>query len=130
MRHSRSHPTAHTARRLLAFVAVLALAACKSDNDRREDVVRCAAFSFGLLDETPAVKAMDAMLAKEGITGQDTFPIGASANQYAKAMDPARVTKLTQEGLSSAKDLIARKDANGLADYMRGCVKNFKELAH
>ncbi len=73
-------------------------------------------------------KAAEAALAKDGITVNDTMAVGNAAQQYATKMDPAKVTRLSQEGASSAAELLRNNDASGIANYMKGCVSTYKDL--
>jgi hypothetical protein len=116
----------------LAALAILALAGCgKSVDAKREDIIKCSAFSMGLINVppgSPLLSSVEASLTKDGITGAQTFSMGNAAQKYASTMDPAKVTRLAQEGSSAAADLVRNKDANGIADYLKGCVSTYKDL--
>lgn len=118
--------------RMVAVATVtLALSSCKSADAKREDIVRCSGFSLALINlrpGSPLEQSTEAALAKLGITANDTIPLGGAAQKYASAMDPARVTRLSQEGASTATGLIQKNDASGIADYLNGCVATYKDL--
>ncbi len=118
--------------RTVAVAAVaLALSSCKSVDAKREDIVRCTGFSLALINlrsGSPLEQSTEAALAKLGITANDTIPLGGAAQKYASAMEPARVTRLSQEGASIATGLIQKNDASGIADYLNGCVATYKDL--
>jgi hypothetical protein len=118
--------------RAAAALTVLALAGCgKSADAKREDIVRCSGFSLALLNVTPGSPlevSAEAALTKDGISARDTLPLGSAGQTYASQMDPAKVTRLAQEGSASAMDLIHKNDADGIADYLKGCVSTYKDL--
>jgi hypothetical protein len=111
----------------------VALTGCgKSADAKREDIVKCSGFSLSIMmnmkSGSSLERAAEAALAKDGITVNDTMAVGNAAQQYAAKMDPAKVTKLSQEGASSATELLGNNDASGVANYMKGCVSTYKEL--
>jgi hypothetical protein len=117
---------------LLATIAT-ALSGCgKSVDAKREDIVKCSGFSLSILmnmkSGSSLENAAEAALAKDGITVNDTIAVGNAAQQYAAKMDPAKVTRLSQEGATSATELLRNSDAGGLANYMKGCVSTYKDL--
>jgi hypothetical protein len=121
--------------RLIAAAAAMsiALTGCgKSADAKREDIVKCSGFSLSIMmnmkSGSSLEKAAEAALAKDGITVSDTMAVGNAAQQYAAKMDPAKVTRLTQEGSSSAIELLRANDASGVASYMKGCVSAYKDL--
>lgn len=134
MQHLRSKSAVLKARPhiMLAAGIALLLAGCgKSADAKREDIVRCSGFSLALINlrpGSPLEQSTEAALAKLGITANDTIPLGGAAQKYASAMDPARVTRLSQEGASIATGLIQKNDASGIADYLNGCVATYKDL--
>lgn len=131
MQHSHSNPTtfAIRPRTMLAVAIMFALAGCKSTEDKREDIVRCSGFIMGLImSGAPVSSATEAALARDGVTGQDTLPLGEAARQYASTMEPAKVSRLAQEGSASAAALARNNDANGIADYLKSCVATYKDL--
>lgn len=117
---------------VMAGLAVVALAGCgKSVDAKREDIVRCSGFSLALLNVrpgSPLAVSTDAALSKDGISARDTLPLGGAAQTYASQMDPAKVTRLAQEGSAAAMNLINKNDAGGIADYLKGCVATYKDL--
>lgn len=114
---------------LVAGVTALALVGCRSADDKREDMVKCSGFTVGLMMSGSTITpAMQAALSKEGITPGDTLPLAAAAQKYASTMEPAKVTRLAQEGSASATDLLRRNDADGIADYLKSCVATYKDL--
>lgn len=119
-------------RRAAAALTVLALAGCgKSVDAKREDIIKCSAFSLALITVpggSPLLSSVEASLTKDGITGAETFSMSSAAQQYARGLDPAKVTRLAQEGSSAAADLVRNNDANGIADYLKGCVATYKDL--
>jgi hypothetical protein len=118
--------------RALVAVTFVALAGCgKSADTKREDIVRCGGFSLTLIKiqpGSPLESATESALTKGGISANDTLPLGGAAQTYAATMDPAKVSRLSQEGSSSASDLIRTKDANGIVDYLKSCVATYKDL--
>jgi hypothetical protein len=115
----------------LAAALAVSLAACgESTAAKHEKIVRCTGFSTALLSQTsdPTVSAAGQALIAKGVTEQDTVPMGQAATTYEASMDPAKVTSLTDEGKAHALDLIAKKDAPGIADYTKSCVETFKSL--
>lgn len=112
----------------LAAIA-LVLAGCKSDDERREDIVRCGGFSVALLMSNAPTAAVEAAFARQGLTAQDTLPLSGAAQTYASAMDPAKAARLSQEGAISARNFLNKKDADGLASYLKDCATTYKELA-
>jgi len=74
------------------------------------------------------MSSLDAALVKDGISASDSFSIGNAAQKYASAMDPAKVTGLAQEGSTAALGFIRNNDANGIADFVKGCVATYKDL--
>jgi hypothetical protein len=111
----------------------VALSGCgKSADAKREDIVRCSGFSLSIMmnikSGSSLEKAAEAALAKDGITVNDTMAVGNAAQQYAAKMDPAKVARLSQEGASSAAELLRSNNANGVAGFMKDCVSTFKEL--
>jgi hypothetical protein len=94
-------------------------------------MVRCSGFSLALINlrpGSPLERSTEAAVEKAGITAGDTMPLGAAGQKYANAMDPAKVTRLAQEGSSVATGFIQKNDANGIADYLKGCVATYKDL--
>jgi hypothetical protein len=127
-------PAVSAAQKLIPTAALVAflLAGCgKSADAKREDIVRCSGFSLALINlrpGSPLERSTEAALEKAGITAGDTMPLGAAAQKYANAMDPAKVTRLAQEGSAAATGFIQKNDANGIADYLKGCVAAYKDL--
>lgn len=114
-----------------AMLICAALAGCGSPDAKREKVVRCTGFSTALLNQSDddTVKAAgQIVMSKYGITEQDTVPMGAASRTYAAAMDPARVSTITDKGKADALDLVGKKDAQGIADYTKSCVDTYKSL--
>jgi hypothetical protein len=118
--------------RALAALAIVALAGCgKSVDAKREDIIKCSGFSMALITVpagSPLLSSVEASLRKDGITGAETFSMSAAAQKYASAMDPAKVTRLAQEGSSAAAGFVRNNDASGIADYLKGCVATYKDL--
>jgi hypothetical protein len=120
--------------KLIAAAAAtgIALSGCgKSVDAKREDIVKCSGFSLALINITPGsplYSTVEAKLANDGISSGDTFSIGNAAQKYSSTMDPAKVTQLTQEGASAALGFIRNNDANGIADFVKGCVATYKDL--
>lgn len=131
MRTNRSCSAAFFARRyaLLAAVTALALTGCRWGDDKREDIVKCSGFTMGLMmSGSTLTPAMQAALTKAGITPGDTLPLAGAAQKYASTMEPAKVTRLAQEGSASATDFLRKKDAEGIAGYLKDCVATYKDL--
>lgn len=131
MQHFRVKAAPFPARRhmVLATVIALALVGCESTDAKREDIVKCSGFIRGLMASGASVSsAMEAALAKDGITPKDTYPLAAAPQKYATKMDAAKVVRLAQEGSSAAMGFIRENDANGIADYLKACVATYKEL--
>jgi hypothetical protein len=117
---------------VMVALAIAALAGCGESADaKREDIVRCSGFSLTLLNVRPGSPlevSTEAALSTDGISARDTFPLGGAGQTYANQMDPAKVTRLAQEGSAAAMNLINKNDAGGIADYLKGCVSTFKDL--
>lgn len=116
---------------IFAALTAIALTGCKSADEKREDLVKCFGFSLGLTNASPTsplVKATDAALNREGITGNDTMPMGAAAQRYSSAMNPAKAYRLSREGSATAADLIRKNDADGIAGFLKDCVATYKDL--
>jgi hypothetical protein len=117
---------------VVVALAIVALVGCGPSADaKREDIVRCSGFSLALLNVRPGSPlevSTDAALSKDGISARDTLPLGGAAQTYASQMDPAKVTRLAQEGSASAMGLINKNDAGGIADYLKDCVATYKDL--
>lgn len=116
--------------RIAAVATVaLALSSCKSADAEREDIIRCYGFSLGLLMiQLPVITQANTLLTQQGITGADTVPLGQAAQRYASSMDPAKASRLSEEGRDAATDLIRKNDAQGIASYIKGCVDTYKDL--
>jgi hypothetical protein len=127
-------PTLSVCRRR-AFPALLACAfgvsGCgRSTAQKQEQIVGCAGFSAGLLGIafSPLGSSVNDILQKDNITLQDTIAMGAAAESYGAKMDPARVSRLAQEGAAAASKLIQDNDAHAIADYLQSCESTFKYL--
>lgn len=114
----------------LALLAVIQ-GCSKSADEQKEEMVKCSGFSIALAMAglgSPVLKAAETELAQAGITGQDTLPLGAAAQQYASAMDPAKATRLSSEGAALAKEYVEKGDSKSVVDFFKSCVATFKEL--
>jgi hypothetical protein len=95
---------------------MIALTGCgKSVDAKREEIVKCAGF-------------WDIAFAKAGITSDYRIPIRSAAQQYAAAMDPARVARLVQEGETLATELMRNNDPRGTGSFLGGCLSTYKAL--
>ena len=128
MHHSSSKPASF----MLAAVAALALTGCdRSLDEKHEEIVKCYGFSTVLMNTVSSstlMSATDSLLAKDGVRGSDIPPLSAAGLQYAAKMDPAKVARLAQEGQSAAKSVLDKKDASGIAAFLKSCVFTYREL--
>ena len=134
MKRLRSNATALIVRRkiMLATVIVVALGGCgKSADEKRAEMVKCSGFSMGLINlrpGSPLASSVDSALAAQGITANDTFPMGAAGQKYANTMDPAKASGLAREGSAAAAAFINKNDAGGIAGFLKDCVAAYKDL--
>ena len=113
--------TSQRSRLAIVMICTCALGGCvKSKEAAQIELIECAAFQSqipqGLLE--PIYQE----LRNRGIQPVAIQPIPTLANAYTVKFDRAKVTERWNKGVTAGKELSEKRDAAGIAKYLKSCV--------
>jgi hypothetical protein len=108
-------------RMAIAMICACALAGCvKSKKDAQIELIECAAFQSAIPGSLwePIYKE----LRNTGIQPVAVQPIPTLANAYTVKFDRIEVSARWNKGATAGKELVEKRDAAGIAKYLKSCV--------
>ena len=118
--------TSQRSRLAIVMICACALGGCaKSKEDAQIELIECAAFQSQIPQSL--LETIYKELRNIGIQPVDIQAIPTLANAYTQKFDRTVVSARWNKGVTAGKELVEKRDAAGIAKYLKSCVGTFND---